>query len=155
MLLIDSVLIIYQKLQRYCKIYYLCKHMKLKLNWDALGAITSIACAIHCAVLPVLLTSLPIFGVNIIHNVYFEWGMIFLAFAVGAFSLLHGFTKHHNQYVPVLMFCAGMLFLVLKQLLPSVEYVFLGIAVCLILYSHYANYKLCNKSKCNSPHHKH
>lgn len=129
--------------------------MKLKLNWDALGAITSIACAIHCAFLPVVLTSLPVFGVEVIHNVYFEWGMIFLAFGVGAYSLLHGFTKHHQSYTPVLVFCAGMLFLVLKQLLPNYEYWFLAMAVGLILYAHYSNYKLCHKSKCSSPHHKH
>ena len=33
--------------------------MRLKINWDALGIATSLACAIHCAVLPLLLTSLP------------------------------------------------------------------------------------------------
>ncbi|MBP6430696.1 MAG: MerC domain-containing protein [Ferruginibacter sp.] len=129
--------------------------MKFKLNWDALGAITSIVCAIHCAFLPVVLSSLPVFGVEIIHNVYFEWGMIFLAFAVGAYSLLHGFIKHHQSYTPLLVFCAGMLFLILKQFIPSYEYWFLAAAVSLILYAHYTNYKLCHKSKCNSPHHKH
>jgi tetrahydromethanopterin S-methyltransferase subunit C len=129
--------------------------MKFKINWDILGALTSIACAIHCALLPIVLTSLPVFGVNIIHNVVFEWGMIFLAFVVGAYSLLHGYTKHHRNYLPFLAFCAGILFLVLKQLLPPLEYVFLLIAVSLILYAHYSNYKLCHKSKCNSPHHKH
>ena len=60
--------------------------MKLKLNWDGLGIITSIACAIHCGVLPLLLPALPLFGVNIVHNKAFEWGMIFLAFFVGATS---------------------------------------------------------------------
>jgi Ca2+/Na+ antiporter len=129
--------------------------MKLKINWDILGAITSLACAIHCALLPILLTSLPVFGINIIHNEYFEWAMILIAFIVGAYSLLHGFTKHHNNHIPLLAFCGGIIFLVLKQLLPSFQYVLLFIAVCLILYAHYTNYKLCHKSKCNSPHHKH
>jgi hypothetical protein len=127
----------------------------MKLNWDIMGAATSIACAIHCAFLPVLMTSLSIFGVNIIHNQWFEWGMIFLAFFVGAYSLLHGFLKHHQSYIPLLVFCAGALFLVLKQLLPLYEFWFLTPAVALILYAHYTNYKLCQKSKCSSPHHKH
>jgi cation transport ATPase len=129
--------------------------MLMKLNWDILGATTSIACAIHCALLPIVMTSLPLFGVNIIHNQWFEWGMIFLAFFVGAYSLLHGFVKHHQSYIPVLVFCAGALFLVLKQLLPMYEYLFLTIAVVLILYAHSRNYLLCKKSKCSSPHHKH
>jgi MerC mercury resistance protein len=134
---------------------YFCRLMKIKLNWDIMGAATSIACAIHCAVLPILMTSLSIFGVNIIHNQWFEWGMIFLAFFVGAYSLLHGFLKHHQSYIPLLVFCAGVLFLVLKQLLHLYEFWFLVPAVALILYAHYTNYRLCQKSKCSSPHHKH
>ena len=56
--------------------------MNFKINWDGLGIATSLACAIHCAILPLILTSLPLFGVNIIHNMFFEWRMIALAFIV-------------------------------------------------------------------------
>ena len=49
--------------------------MKLRINWDAIGISASIACAIHCALLPLFLTSLPLFGINIIHNLVFEIGM--------------------------------------------------------------------------------
>ena len=51
--------------------------MQLKLNWGQGGIMTSVICAIHCALLPLIITSLPVLGVNIIHNAYFEWGMIF------------------------------------------------------------------------------
>ena len=129
--------------------------MNIKLNWDAMGIATSIACAIHCALLPVLISTLPIFGVNIIHNVYFEWGMIALAFAVGSYSLFHGYIKHHHSPIPVLIFSVGFFFLVLKQFFSHFEYVFLAIAVLLIISAHYYNYRLCHKSKCASPHHKH
>ena len=57
--------------------------MKLKINWDALGISASLACAIHCALLPLFMTSLPLFGVNIIHNPLFEALMILLALAIG------------------------------------------------------------------------
>ena len=73
--------------------------MNLKLNWDGLGIATSIACAIHCAVLPLILTSLPLFGVNIIHNLFFEWTMIAIAFIVGSYSLFHGYIKHHHSFL--------------------------------------------------------
>ena len=129
--------------------------MNIKLNWDALGIVTSIACAIHCALLPVLVSSLPVFGINIIHNVFFEWGMIALAFVVGSYSLFHGYIKHHRSLTPVYIFSTGFVFLVLKQFLPQYEYWLLAIAVCLIISAHYYNYRLCHKSKCASPHHKH
>ncbi|GAB2831410.1 MerC domain-containing protein [Ferruginibacter profundus] len=129
--------------------------MKVKLNWDAFGIGTSIACAIHCALLPVLATSLPVFGINIIHNGFFEWGMIALAFVVGSYSLFHGYVKHHRSFVPVAIFSVGFIFLVLKQFFLQHEYLFLAIAVVLIISAHYYNYRLCHKSKCASPHHTH
>ena len=43
-----------------------------KINYDALGIAASVACAIHCAVLPLVITSLPILGINIINNFWFE-----------------------------------------------------------------------------------
>ncbi len=129
--------------------------MHIKLNWDAFGIATSVACAIHCALLPVLLTSLPVFGVNIIHNLYFEWGMIIMAFIIGSYSLFHGFVKHHRSFTPVLIFSAGFIFLVLKQFFHDAQYTLLTIAVILIIMAHYYNYRLCHKSKCSSPHHVH
>lgn len=129
--------------------------MNVKINWDALGIGTSIACAIHCAILPIMLSSLPILGINIIHNLFFEWGMIALAFAVGSYSLFHGFIKHHRSFSPVIIFSVGFIFLVLKQFFPQFEYLFLTIAVVLIISAHYYNYRLCHQSKCSSPHHQH
>jgi hypothetical protein len=129
--------------------------MNIKLNWDALGIGTSILCAIHCALLPVLLGSFPVFGVNIIHNLAFEWGMIAIAFVVGSYSLFHGYIKHHRNLVPVLIFTIGFVFLLLKQFFTEYETVLLIIAVCFIISAHYYNYRLCHRSKCSSPHHKH
>jgi len=129
--------------------------MNIKINWDALGIATSVACAIHCAVLPIIVSSLPIFGINIIHNLFFEWGMIALAFVVGSYSLFHGYIKHHRTSIPVMIFTTGFIFLVLKQFFPQAEYLFLFIAVILIISAHFYNYRLCHQSKCSSPHHQH
>jgi hypothetical protein len=129
--------------------------MKIKLNWDAMGIATSVACAIHCALLPVMMSTLPIFGINIIHNVFFEWGMILLAFAVGSYSLFHGYVKHHRSSLPILIFSIGFAFLILKQLFHQYEIGLLIPAVILIIGAHFYNYQLCHKSKCASPHHKH
>ena len=130
--------------------------MAIKVNWDIMGIATSLACAVHCAVLPVILTTLPIFGINIIHNPFFEWGMIALAFFVGVYSLLHGFIRHHQNAVPLLIFFSGFIFLVLKQVFHSYEYLFLAIAVLLIISAHLANFRYCRLNKvCNSLHHKH
>ena len=142
-------------MQHYCKYLIFTFYMNIKLNWDAMGIATSVACAIHCAILPVILTTLPIFGINIIHNLFFEWGMIALAFVVGSYSLFHGFVKHHRSFTPIIIFSVGFFFLVLKQFILEAEYALLTIAVILIITAHYYNYRICHRSKCSSPHHSH
>jgi hypothetical protein len=119
--------------------------MNTKINWDALGIATSVACAIHCALLPVLISTLPFFGINLLHNAFFEWGMIGLACLIGSFALRHGYTKHHRSLFPLCIFYTGFIFLVLKQFFASLEYWFLAIAVTSIVSAHYYNFRLCRK----------
>jgi hydrogenase/urease accessory protein HupE len=129
--------------------------MNVKINWDGLGIATSLVCAIHCIVLPLVLTSLPLFGINIVHNRVFEWGMIVLAFCIGVYALLHGYKTHHKNSLPVWLFSAGFILLATKQFFVDVESYFVVPAVILIISAHYYNYTLCRKSKCVSPHHAH
>src|SRR5882724_1435763 len=117
--------------------------MKMKLNWDAVGITASVACAIHCALLPLVLTSLPVLGVNIIDNAAFEYGMILLAFLVGAATLYHGYKKHHGRYLPLLFFTVGMLLLLGKQIWHEAHLLLLFPAVAAIVSAHFFNLWLC------------
>jgi len=117
--------------------------VKFKINWDAFGIAASVACAIHCAVLPLILSSLPLFGINIIENQGFEFLMIGLAFVVGVYSLYHGRKKHHHSYYPMVLFAAGISLLFIKSMLHSHSLMLLLPAVSLVVIAHYLNYKLC------------
>ena len=117
--------------------------MNNKINWDALGITTSVACAIHCAVLPLLLSSLPVFGFDIVKNPFFEYAMIALAFIVGVYALSHGFRKHHHRVFPLALFTVGILFLLAKQIWHSLHIWLLIPAVIAIVTAHYLNYRLC------------
>jgi uncharacterized membrane protein YoaK (UPF0700 family) len=117
--------------------------VKFKINWDAFGIAASVACAIHCAVLPLILSSLPLFGINIIENQGFEILMIALAFVVGVYSLYHGRKKHHHSYYPMVLFAAGISLLFIKSMLHSHSLMLLLPAVSLVVIAHYLNYKLC------------
>jgi len=121
--------------------------MNLKINWDALGITASVACAIHCAILPLFLTSLPVFGFEIIDNHFFEYFMIFLAFCIGAFALFHGWKKHHHSLLPLIIFSTGIIFLFAKQMWHQYQLWFLLPAVLLVVTAHYINYQLCRKAK--------
>ncbi len=121
--------------------------MRYRINWDAWGIGASLACAIHCALLPLFLTSLPLFGVNIIDNLIFEIGMIALALVIGSISLWHGYRKHHHSYLPLGLFLAGFFFLVLKQFFILYETWLLVPAVILIITAHLLNYRSCRVHK--------
>jgi hypothetical protein len=121
--------------------------MKLQINWDALGISATIACAIHCALLPLILTSLPLLGINILQNVFFESGMILLAMAIGSYSLWHGFRRHHRTHIPLLIFIAGMILLMLKQFIAEWHLWLLLPAVPLIVTAHYLNWRYCRKAR--------
>jgi hypothetical protein len=117
--------------------------MKGKINWDALGIATSLACAIHCAILPLMLGTIPILGINIVNNEGFEYLMIFLALAIGAYSLWHGYKKHHHSLTPLLIFLTGIGLLFAKQVWHTLQYWLLPLAVILIIAAHLLNYKAC------------
>jgi MerC mercury resistance protein len=123
-----------------------------RINLDLMGMITSVACAIHCAILPLILTSLPLFGINIINNSFFEWTMIGIAFVVGCYALSHGYRGHHQNLKPLLIFTAGFAFLILKQIFFKYEFGFLAPAVCLILYAHFLNFRFIGQFKTSDGH---
>lgn len=117
--------------------------MLRKINWDALGITASVACAIHCAVLPLFISSLPLFGINIIHNLAFEAGMIALAFCIGAYSFYHGYRRHHHNKWPFVLFTAGIMLLVIKLFFVHYDTWLLIPAVILVVTSHVLNYRQC------------
>lgn len=117
--------------------------MKMRVNWDVLGISASLACAIHCALLPLFFTSLPLFGINLVENQTFEAGMILLSFCIGVFSLTHGYRRHHHRWIPLIVFSAGFLFLVMKEFFVQYELWMLFPAVLLIVSAHLLNYRFC------------
>lgn len=116
---------------------------KSRINWDAIGISASLACAIHCALLPLFMSSLPLFGVNIIHNRFFEAGMVALAFGIGSYSLYHGYRRHHHSWRPLLLFSLGIVLLALKLFFIRYETWLLIPAVLLIIVGHVQNYRAC------------
>jgi MerC mercury resistance protein len=117
-----------------------------RLNPDVLGITTSILCAIHCTVLPLAVATLPVLGVNIIHNALFEDGMIGLAFLFGTWALRHGYFRHHRRALPWFLFTGGIILLITKQVWHAYELWILPFAVLLILSAHILNYRFCRES---------
>ena len=125
--------------------------MKLQINWNALGVSATVACAIHCALLPLFISTLPLFGINILDNIYFEAGMILIALLIGGLTLLHGYRKHHHRLTPLILFIAGMFLLIVKHFFSATVVWLIIPSSVLILLAYYLNWRLCRIAKhCHS-----
>ena len=81
--------------------------MKLQINWNALGVSAAVACAIHCALLPLFISTLPLFGINILDNIYFEAGMMLTAFFDRGLYIVTRISKTSSSSCAVISFYRG------------------------------------------------
>ena len=61
---------------------------------DRLGAAGSLLCAIHCALLPLVIATLPALGIATWLGDGFEAGFVVFATCVGVFSMVWGWRRH-------------------------------------------------------------
>ena len=121
--------------------------MKFQINWNVLGVSAATACAIHCALMPLFISSLPFFGINLLHNIFFETGMILLAIIIGGISLRHGYLRHHHRMLPLISFISGMGLLIVNQFLTQPALSIIIPATAMIILAYYLNWKFCRQAK--------
>ncbi len=82
---------------------------------DRLGTCASSLCAVHCLLMPVLITILPTIGVGFLASSKFEWMMIAIASFFGVFACIQGFKKHQRAITFILLI-AGIAILLCSRL---------------------------------------
>ena len=116
-------------------------------NLDKIGITASIACAIHCAALPVIITSLPLLGLGFLANIWFEMGMISLSLIIGTYALLSSYPKH-KKALPILVLVGGFLCIGSGHLLiENMESILIPTGGILIAAAHLINWrhtKICS-----------
>jgi hypothetical protein len=63
---------------------------------DRFGATASFLCAVHCALLPLVIAALPAIGLGFLANHRFERGFIAFASALALTTLIVGFRRHRQ-----------------------------------------------------------
>jgi len=97
------------------------RHVKRPLELDKVGAAASIACAVHCAAIPILV-SVSAGGVaSFLDNRPIEWGLVLLAGAVGTVSAWRGYKRHGNKTVAVVLAAAALGLVLATALRPTVD----------------------------------
>ncbi|GAA0529544.1 MerC domain-containing protein [Chitinophaga japonensis] len=128
-----------------------------KLNLDALGIGASLICAIHCAVLPLLVTILPLLGLEILENEKLEYGLLAFTLFVGGASLFRGYRYCYHHVRPLLLFALGFLLLLSGHFLAAGHWepVFISTGALLIITAHTWNLRASRHCKvCNHDHNK-
>jgi MerC mercury resistance protein len=114
-----------------------------------LGMSASLACAVHCAVLPLLLAALPAIGLAWLDSAWVDWTMVALA-AVIALRAHRGGFRLHRSCLPSAVAVAGLLAIVTTICLlkgsASHHYVQASGAV-VVASSHFLNRHLCRNCK--------
>jgi hypothetical protein len=73
------------------------------LKLDKAGMTASVLCAIHCAIVPILITSLPLMGLGFLANPMLEWSMISLALLIGVHAIGLSYFRTHHKRLPMLL----------------------------------------------------
>lgn len=121
------------------------KNRFISLNLDFLGFSASFLCAIHCALLPILLTFSAMAGLEFLEDPFIEYGMIGLSAVLASLSLIGSYKKSHRNPLPLYIVAFGFTSIMFSHLGDSevFEAIFMTIGGFSIAGSHVYNWKLC------------
>jgi hypothetical protein len=122
---------------------------------DRLGAATSLACAAHCATMPLLAGLLPLVGMGFLASEQAEWVLVGLSLGIGSLSLLPSYAKKHRQWRPLLLFVFGASLIITVRLSVEegsrLQAPAMVIGALLIVCAHIVNQRLCRScAACHS-----
>jgi len=122
---------------------------KLTSRLDNIGMTASTLCAIHCAVVPLIFTSLPLLGLGFLANPWFEWGMIILAFIIGVSSISLSYFRTHRRLLPLTLLTIGFLIIIAGHLFITnwIEGIVVPLGGLTIAVAHFVNYKYAGMCK--------
>ncbi|NNU34447.1 MerC domain-containing protein [Mucilaginibacter sp. S1162] len=116
---------------------------KLGKRLDNLGMTASTLCALHCAVVPILLTFLPLAGLGFLAHPLFEWSMIVLALLLGVSSIFLSYFRTHRRALPLLLLCSGFVLIIVGHIYLKgwEEAIVVPLGGLTIAAAHFVNYK--------------
>lgn len=83
------------------------------MQGEKVGIWLSIACAVHCAAMPLVLTLTPLAGLEVLHSLWAEALLLGVGFFFGGRALWNAYRHGHGNVQPLLMGLAGFVLVVL------------------------------------------
>jgi len=85
------------------------KNQFVGFHVDFIGFSISLLCALHCAFMPILLSLIPLAGIQFLKNPWIEYSIILLSFCFASLALLSGYRKHHKRPMPLILVTLGFI----------------------------------------------
>ncbi len=117
-------------------------------DMDKAGAAASLTCAVHCAVMPLVVTLLPLLGLTFLADERLEWGLLALSASLGVSSLCFGFREHGSRRALVIL-AVGLSLLALGRVSEERAWGWWAVPAvvvggCTVAASHLLNRRLCS-----------
>ena len=118
-----------------------------KIDLDKAGATASLTCAVHCALMPLVITLLPLVGLSFLADERMEWALLGVSALLGSCSLCLGYREHRKRQA-LLLLSLGLTALVMGRVLEERHFEAAGvIGVVLgggtVAAAHFVNRRLC------------
>ena len=115
---------------------------------DKAGAVASLTCAVHCAVMPLVVTLLPLVGLTFLADERVEWGLLAVSATLGVSSLCFGLREHGSRRALIIL-AVGLSLLALGRISEEREWGRWAVLVvvaggCTVAASHLLNRHLCH-----------
>ena len=127
--------------------------MKTNPTSDKFAAGLSIACALHCLLVPSFFIVTSGALTLSIDNEFIHWAILFLAIPISTYALISG-VLNHNDYGVFLLGLAGLGILITTALSESFltetsVTIFTLLGSALVVYAHTRNFQLCKELNCD------
>ena len=114
-------------------------------GYDRAGMTASLACAIHCAIVPVALAALPALGLAWLDSPWVDWSMVVLAMVIALRAHRNGYHLH-RRCLPAAVAFFGVLTIVVTICLlegSATHHYIQASGAVIIAGSHLLNHQFC------------
>jgi accessory gene regulator protein AgrB len=122
--------------------------------FDRLSIVASVACAIHCVLLPLMFTTLPFFGIELMENFFLELATVIISLAIGGLAIWKGYKKYHRNKLIPLSFVIGIAVLIISNH-SYAEFIEISLkfsGATILIITHMYNLKKCKNCAVPSKH---
>lgn len=124
-----------------------------KTHTDLVGFGAAMTCAVHCGMLPLILTFSSLSGLKWLTQPWIEVSFILLSFTIAVIAISKNFGRHKHILLAIKVVTVGFALILVAHFIGGMaEFIIAAMGGITIAYGHILNWKLARKSECCTHH---